>query len=165
MKKRILPLLAGIWPYLLVCVFLYIRLVYPSADGPVSPVPAITMLCILLLAPVLALVCLLWGMKAQGCPSALLAKWSLAVKLAHIPYYLLIFFLLMIVPIFAAFLFIFAAMALIVSGAFGIAAVIRARRDNLISTGCAIALGFAHCFFVTDIIATFLLWHRLKQEI
>lgn len=162
MKKHILPLLAGIWPYLLVCVFLYIRLVHPSANGPVSPVPAITILCILILAPVLAMVCFLWGMKAPASTSALLAKWSLAVKLAHIPFYLLIFLLFLIVPIFAAFLFIFDAMALIVSSGFGIAAIFRARRENHISTGWAIALGIAHCFFVADVISAFLLRRKLR---
>ena len=134
-QKRILPITAAIWPYLLVCVFLYIRLVQPSADGPVSLGPVITILCILLLAPVLALVCLLWGLKAQSSAPALLAKWSLAVKLAHIPFYLLIFFLFTIVPIFAVFLLIFDGMALCTSSGFGIAAVLRARKENCISTG------------------------------
>ena len=163
MKKRILPLLAGIWPYLLVCVFLYIRLVAPSADGPVSQVPVFMVFCILLLAPVLALVCLLWGLKARSSAPALLAKWSLAVKLAHIPFYLLIFFLFMILPVFGVFLFLFDTMALIVSSGFGIAAVLRARKENRISTGWAIALGIAHCFFVTDVIGAFLLQRKIKQ--
>ena len=164
MKKHVLPLLAGIWPYLLVCVFLYVGLVQPSADDPVSQIPVITMLCILLLAPVLALVCLLWGLKAQASAPALLAKWSLAVKAAHIPFYLLIFFLFMILPIFAAFLFVFDVMALTVSSGFGIAAVLRARKENRISTGWAIALGIAHCFFAADVISAFLLWHKLKRQ-
>ena len=163
MKKYILPITAAIWPYLLVCVFLYVRLVQPSADGPVSLVPVIIILCILLLAPVLALVCLLWGLKAQESAPALLAKWSLAVKVAHIPFYLLIFFLFMIVPIFAVFLLIFDGMALCVSSGFGIAAVLRARKENRISTGWAIALGIAHCFFVTDVIGAFLLQRKIKQ--
>ena len=163
MKKRVLPLLAGIWPFLLVCVFLYIRLVAPAADGPVSQVPVFTIFCILLLAPVLALVCLLWGLKAQTSDPALLAKWSLAVKLAHIPFYLLIFVLYMILPVIGVFLFVFDTMALIVSNGFGIAAVLRARKENRISTGWAIALGIAHCIFVADVISAFLLWRKLKK--
>ena len=163
MKKYILPITAAIWPYLLVCVFLYVRLVQPSADGPVSLVPVIIILCILLLAPVLALVCLLWGLKAQASAPALLAKWSLAVKVAHIPFYLLIFFLFMIVPIFAVFLLIFDGMALCVSSGFGIAAVVRARKEDHISTGWAIALGIAHCIFVADVIGAFLLQRKIKQ--
>ena len=163
MKKRVLPLLAGIWPYLLVCVFLYIRLIAPTADGPVSPVPVFTIFCLLLLAPVLALVCLLWGLKARSSALALLAKWSLAVKLAHIPFYLLIFVLFMILPVFGVFFFVFDTMALIVSSGFGIAAVYRARKENRISTGWAIALGIAHCFFVADIISAFLLTRKIKQ--
>ena len=163
MNKRVLPLLAGIWPYLLVCVFLYIRFIAPAADGPVSPVPVFTVFCILLLAPVLALVCLLWGLKAQASALALLAKWSLAVKLAHIPFYLLIFVLFMILPVFGVFFFVFDTMALIVSSGFGIAAVYRARKENCISTGWAIALGIAHCFFVIDVISAFLLRRNIKQ--
>ena len=163
MKKRVLPLLAGIWPYLLVCVFLYIRLVRPSADGPISLVPVFTIFCILLLAPVLALVCLLWGLRARSSAPALLAKWSLAVKLAHIPFYLLIFVFYMILPVFGVFLFLFDTMAFIVSSGFGIAAVFRARKENRITTGWAIALGIAHCFFVTDVISAFLLWRKLKK--
>ena len=163
MKKRVLPLLAGIWPYLLVCVFLYIRLIAPAADGPVSPVPVFTIFCLLLLAPVLALVCLLWGLKARSSALALLAKWSLAVKLAHIPFYLLIFVLFMILPVFGVFFFVFDTMALIVSSGFGIAAVYRARKENCFSTGWAIALGIAHCFFVTDVISAFLLRRNIKQ--
>ena len=164
MKKRILPLLAGIWPYLLVGVFLYIYLVRPSADGPVSQVPVFTAGCILLLAPIVSLVCLLWGMKAQVSSPALLANWCLAVKLAHIPFYLLIFFLFMFLPVFGVFLFVFDAMALIVSSGFGIAAILRSRREGLLTNGQTVLHSLAHCFFVTDVLSAFLLWRKLKNQ-
>lgn len=162
MKKYILPITAAFWPYLLVCVFLYVRLVQPSADGPVSQVPVIIILCILLLAPVLALVCLLWGLKTQASAPALLAKWSLAVKVAHIPFYLLIFFLFMIVPIFAVFLLIFDGMALCVSSSFGIAAVLRARKEGQAATGWAVLHILLHCCFVLDVISAFLIRKKLR---
>ena len=164
MEKRILPIWAALWPYLLVAVFLYIRLTPTESSEPVSLVPVICVGCILILAPILALTCLLWGMTSQIPSPAMLAKWCLAVKLAHIPFYLAVFLLFLVLPIFGTFFFVFDAMALIVSGGFGIAAILRARKEGLFTTGRAILHAIAHCFFMADVISAFLIWKRLRTN-
>ena len=164
MKKHILPILAGLWPYLLFAVFLYIRLAHTEPPAPVSLIPVICVGCILLFAPVLFLICLLWGVKAQTPSTALLAKWNLTVKLAHIPYYLAIFFLFLVLPVFAAFFFIFDVMALVAGNGFGIAAILRLRREEMLSARETVLHVISHCFFVSDVISAFLIYRKSKNS-
>ena len=162
MKKRILPILAGLWPYLLFAVFLYIKLTPTQPHEPVSQVPIICIFSILLLAPVLAMICLLWGMISHTLSPATLAKWGLAVKLAHIPFYVTVFCFFLFLPVFGTFFFVFDAMAMTVGSGFGIAAILRARKEGLLTTVRTIGHIIAHCFFIADVISAFLIWKRLR---
>ena len=159
MKKRILPILTGLWPYLTFGIYLL------SAYGASQDfsIASIVMLCVPCLSPALGIVCLVLGLTGPGCSAEALTRQNLRIKLTHMPFYILIFLAFLVSPIALPVFFLFDAMALIVSGGFGIAAVSRARKENHISTGWAIALGIAHCFFVADVIGAFLLTRKIKQ--
>ena len=159
MKKRILPILAGLWPYL--TFGLYLLACYGASQD--FDAATIVMLCILCLSPALGLVCLVLGLTIPGCSAEALTRQNLRIKLTHIPFYILIFLGFWVIPVALPVFFLFDAMALIVSSGFGIAAVFRARKEKCITTGYAIALGIAHCFFVTDVISAFLLTRKIKQ--
>ena len=162
MKKRVLPVSAILVPYLMAASFLCLLRFTPELLLYVSPL--LVYFLILLLGPVLGFVYLLVGLKSTTLSPTLLAKWNLWVKLAHIPFYMGIFLLaFLVLPLLAPWFFFLDIAVLFLSSSLGIAAVLRARKENCISTGWAIALGIAHCFFVTDVISAFLLWRKLKQ--
>ena len=161
-KKRVLPVFAGLWPYFQICIFLYLIWFTPEVFVSISPV--LLFFCVILTGPICGLLFLVTGLRSADLTPGLLAKWGLAVKLAHIPFYVAVFLLVMLaVPLSAPFFFLLDVMTLCAGSGFGIAAVFRARKENHISTGWAIALGIAHCFFVTDVIGAFLLWRKLKK--
>ncbi len=161
MKKPILPILAGLWPYLLVGTFLYLIWFTPEALRDVSPV--LILFAVVLLGPVLGVVCLLVGLRSGAVSPAQLSGWSLAVKLAHIPFYVAVFLLTFLaVPLAAPFFLLLDIMTLCTSSGLGIAAILRARREGVVKTGWAITHCFAHCIFAADVISAFLVRKRLR---
>ena len=61
-KKRVLPVLAGLWPYLMAGLFLYLMWFTPEVFASVSPV--LLFLFVVLLGPILGLVCLMAGLRS-----------------------------------------------------------------------------------------------------
>lgn len=159
MKNRILPILGALWPYGIVGFWLL-------ASTPAAQLLQdlfYPLLAFLLLAPVLSILGLIQGLRDTNLSPAALAGRSLAVKLAHIPFYGLVFLLFLILPLGFAFFFIFDALTMVVSGGFGIAAIVRARREGLLTNGQTALHAIAHCFFVADVISAFLLRRNLKE--
>ena len=70
MKKRILPILAGLWPYL--TFGLYLLACYGASQD--FDAATIVMLCILCLSPALGLVCLVLGLTIPGCSAEALTR-------------------------------------------------------------------------------------------
>jgi len=158
-KKRVLPILAALAPYLMVCVMLCVIRFTPERLQSVSPLHFFCL--ILLLGPILGFVCLVSGLRSAS--PALVAKWNLFVKLAHIPFYILIFLLTALaLPLFAPFFFLLDAAVLFLSSGFGIAAALRARNEGHIATGWAVLHILLHCFFVLDVISAFLIYKKLR---
>ena len=143
-------------------VFLFVNLSYTDSPGPVPLWPVLTPLFILVCGPLLGLICLLVGLKSGSLSPALLARWDLAVKLAHSPFYCVICFLFLVLPLFWSFLLVFDVMALCVSSGFGIAAALRARKEGQAATDWAVLHILLHCCFVLDVISAFLIRKKLR---
>ena len=158
MKKRLLPILSGLWPYCIIGVFLLANLLSDSPQSYASQTPFSLLMVLLLLSPVLSV----WGL-AQGLRGWNMASSGFAVKLVHIPFYLLIFCLFLILPLGAVFYFFFDILALGISSSLGIGAILRAKKEGLVSTGFAVLHILLHCFFLTDLISAFLLTRKIKQ--
>ena len=156
MKKPILPIACGLYPYLYIGLFLLVNA--QNFDVPSLPFPLL--LGLVILGPVLGVAGIAAGLQT---PPERSAVWGLAVKLIHIPFYLLVFFLFLILPLGAVFFFVFDAMTLISGCGFGIAAILRSRKEGRISTGWAVAQLLLHCCFVADIISAFLLRKKLHS--
>ena len=164
MKKRILPILAGLWPYLLVGTFLMFMWFTPDVLASVNPV--LILFGMVLLGPALGTVFLLLDLKSRMLSPVLLAKWNLTAKLIHIPFYIVMFLLgFLVAPLAAPFFFILDVMALCTSSGIGIAAILRARREDGASTGWALLHIALHCFFVTDVLSAFLVRKRLRTAV
>ena len=163
MKKYILPILTALAPYLMVSAFLCLIHITPEILQFVSPL--LIYFLILLLGPVLGIVCLVVGLRSPQITPVQLIKWNLSVKLAHIFCYAFIFLLaVQAMPLMAPFFFFFDAATLFLSGGFGIAAILRSRREGLLTNIQTALHILAHCFFVTDVLSAFLLWRKLKQQ-
>ena len=120
--------------------------------------------CVLYLSPALGIVTLVLGLIGPDHTAGELARQSLRIKLTHMLFYILLFLAFWVLPVAVALFFLFDAMALIVSSSFGIAAILRARKEGRLTTGRAIGHIIAHCFFVADVISAFLLWRKLKNQ-
>ena len=158
MKKRILPILTGLWPYLTFGIYL-LACFGGSQDFSVA---SIVMLSVLCLSPALGLICLVLGLTRTGNSAEALTRQNLHIKLTHMPFYILIFLAFLVSPVALPVFFLFDAMALIVSSGFGIAAILRARKEGLLTTVRTIGHIIAHCFFIADLISAFLVWKRLR---
>ena len=163
MKKRILPIFAGLWPYLLVGTFLIFMWFTPDVLASVNPV--LILFVMVLLGPALGTIFLLLGLKSRMLSPVLLAKWNLTAKLIHIPFYIVMFLLgFLVAPLAAPFFFLLDVMALCTSSGIGIAAVLRARKEGQATIGWAVLHIFMHCCFVLDVISAFLLWYKFKRQ-
>lgn len=159
MKKRLLPLLAALAPYLMVSAFLFVIRFTPELLSLVSPLLLYGL--ILSLGPALGVVCLVFGLRSAS--PALAAKWNLFVKLTHIPFYIVILLLsFWVMPLFAPFFFFLDAAVLLLSSGFGIAAALRARKEGQAATGWAVLHILLHCCFVLDVISAFLIRKKLR---
>jgi hypothetical protein len=156
MQKRILAILAGLWSYCIIGVFLLANLLADSPQAYASQTPFSLLMGLLLLSPVLSI----WGL-AQGLRDWNMASFGLAVKLVHIPFYLLISCLFLILPLGAVFYFFFDVLALGISSSLGIGSILRAKKEGLLSTGVAVLHVILHCFFLTDVISAFVVRKHL----
>ena len=104
-----------------------------------------------------------------------LARWSMAVKLVHIPFYLLVFCIgilftsAMVVPAllfvspFILLLLAAGSWLLLTSSAYSISAAVQAAARRRISKAGTIVCGVLHCFFVLDVVGAVLLFCRLQK--
>ena len=158
MKKPILPVISAVYPYLYLALFALVNLLINLLIG--SSLPFALLLGILVLSPVIG-VCGFFAARKAAPEKA--AGWGLTVKLCHIPFYLLVCFLCLAVPMGAVFFFVFDVLTLISGTGYGIAAILRAWRAGTVTTGWAIVHILCHCIFVLDVISAFLLWKRLRK--
>lgn len=97
-----------------------------------------------------------WDTKA-------LARWNFRLKLLLIPVYLFVFVFAIGVPLVIPFLFLFDAVLLLTSSAYGLRALVRGKKERQIEGGAFVGLMLGHLCFVTDVIAAVKLHQRLKS--
>lgn len=152
---RFFPALLAVWPYGILAIGLF-------EEGSAGSMVFFWVYCALTAALVLfqILYCCLHRASART-----FAFWDLVVKLCHIPFYVAVFALgvlmtmAMVVP---ALLFVSPVVDLLLlavdtalmltSSAYGIRAAVSGAREGKLSIGRAVVLGALHLFFVCDVI-------------
>lgn len=106
-----------------------------------------------------------------------LALFDMFLKLMHIPFYILIFFvavisavmavvpaLVMVAPLMIILLFIIDVLLMLTSSMYGISALFKARKAGIISKGFLIIHIILHCLFVTDVISAVIVFVKIKKS-
>ena len=161
-KPKIFPVLLAVWPYTL--------FLGKWIQG--TAVEVYLLATVLVVAANLAHVVYL---KRKG-DSHELAFWCRALKLAHIPYFLLLgltLFALLFIIIVPTFVFLVPILAgillsisyaLLVTSAYGLAAIHQERRRNILSKLYTVGITVLHLIFVADVIGACLIYGKLKQD-
>lgn len=194
MKKHIMPLLFGFWPYLFALLALIpeewidtlvsvtgIALgMLVQTLGSVEACERFVTVCgivLVVLFCVLVLAGILYPLRTKSLTMRELARWDLIIKLAHIPVYVVLFLfaMLMLLSIAAPAVFMMALISVPIifffhlalmlnSSCYGFRALYMAKQDGLVDKKWANRHIIAHCFFVSDVISAFLIWRKLKKE-
>lgn len=106
-----------------------------------------------------------------------LAFWNMLIKLVHIPFHLLLFLLgllfilamvvpalLFVSPILVMIFSVISWLLVLTSSVYGINAIVRGRKMGALSTKAAVLLGILHLLFVTDVIASVIVFVRLRRD-
>lgn len=168
-KKRFFPILLGVWPYLVLGLLWIVANREKHYYEVVLP-----LVCVL--TAVVYILNVINACKPKAEDTGALALTDMIVKLVHIPFYLMIFMIgvmslvLMVVPIFTFISPIIAIMLAIIdyflmltSSAYGIRALILARKDGIISTKFMVLHVIMHFCFVLDIVSAIIVCIKLKK--
>lgn len=160
-KRRLLAGLLAVWPYL----FGIVALLGEWEEGVVGFLALYMGLtaAVYILSAVNA-----WTWPAQGYRE--LESWNLAAKLIHIPFYVCVFLiglvmagamavpaLLFVSPMIIAMLWVVDILLMVTSSMYGAAGAVRARQSGRMRTGRAAVLTVMSFLFVLDVIAAILL--------
>ena len=169
MKKYLAPLTLALCPYL----FLPLGLI-PESLTYVFMLP----LSFVLLAVQIRIIWInfRYPWKTDELTPVELAKWELIIKLAHLPYYLAVFAICLMlliaiaVPAFMMAVLFYVPWAVITdvilmltSSCYGFSAIRRAKSAGSLEPGAALRHTVAHCIVVADVISAFLLWRKLRK--
>lgn len=170
MKKYLAPLSLALCPY----GFLLLALI---PDAWIENLPMAVFFGLLALQLVIVVYNIRFVLKTAALTPVVLAKWELLIKLGHLPYYLAVFAICLIlliaiaVPAFMMAVLFFVPWAVITdvilmltSSCYGFSAIRRAKSAGSLEPGAALRHTVAHCIFVADVISAFLLWRKLKKQ-
>lgn len=167
--KKILPVLLLIWPYL--CVG---PLFFDTGNNVLNSILAWTYISLTVVIYVLNILnaCLYKGEDAYY----KLAFWNMVIKLVHIPFYLAVFLvgvmmllasvvpaLIFVTPIIVILLFIMDLFMMIASSVYGVNALIRAGKRGVVSKQYALINGILHFFFVADVISSICTFVKIRK--
>lgn len=169
--KKVLPILLMIWPYVFLAIFWM-----PSAES--EAFFGLIMKVGIFLTGVVVVFNIMNAFTYRGMYADYeLAYWNMLIKLVHIPFYLLIFVLgivllaASVVPalIFVTPILIVCLMAgtfclMITTSIYGINALARAVKMREISVAYAVVHGILHCIFVTDTISAVIIFFKLRKK-
>ena len=173
MKKlrKILPVVLMVWPYLFVIGFLA---ACDMGDNGLSWFTGLSMIGTIAVYG-LNIVNAFRGFDRQE--GEKLAFYDMLIKLIHIPFYILVFVLgmllaaVMVVPIFVMltpFLILLLAIGdfflMITSSMYGISAALRLGKTGEISKTASVVYFILHFFFVADVISAILLYRSAKKK-
>jgi hypothetical protein len=169
MKKYLAPVSLALCPY----GFLLLALV---PDAWIEELPMAVFFGLLAVQLVIV-VCNIRYVRNSELAPVELVKWELLIKLAHLPYYLAVFAICLMlliaiaVPAFMMAVLFFVPWAVITdvilmltSSCYGFSAIRRAKSAGSLEPGAALRHTVAHCIFVADVISAFLLWRKLKNQ-
>lgn len=168
--KKILPVALLLWPYLFFVLLL-------AGGGEEAFLSVFVRVYIALTAVVYLLnivnACLDKGENA----GYRLAFWNMLMKLLHIPFYLLVFlmgillFVSMVVPamiflspMMIAVLFVIDLLLMVTSSMYGVNALLRGVKQGTVSKKYAIVHGVLHFFFVADVLSAVCVFVRMKKQ-
>ncbi len=165
--RRALPVVLMVWPYLLLGV-LYLSSLLGSNT-------AFLLFCLYCLLTAVVYALNIWNACTLR-DEKRLARWSMVLKLVHIPFYLLVFCVgvlfagAMVVPALlfvSPFLLLLLAagdwLLLMTSSVYGISAAVQAAARGRMSKAGAAVCGVLHCFFVLDVVGAVLLFCKLRK--
>lgn len=167
--KRILPVLLLVWPYLCLIPF-----GIGSADedfyGPVIGIYMVLTVAVYLLNIICAC------MDKDENAYRRLAFWDMVMKVVHIPFYLAVFVLgvlllltivvpamVFVTPFMVGILVVVDLMLMITTSLYGVNALLKGCRRGLISKSYTIVHIVLHCFFVTDVISAVMIYFKLRK--
>ena len=111
--------------------------------------------------PIFLILNLVWALVVHWNTEEL-ALWNLRVKMYLIPFYLFTVIFCIGVPLGILFLVPIDALLMVFTSAYGLRALVRARKAEQIGTGMFLILFLCHFCFVADVVAAFVLRRKLK---
>lgn len=169
--KKVLPILLLVWPY----VFLGILFVGGTENEAIFEVKVY--MDIFLTGVVVVFNIINAFTYKDMYADYDLARWNMWIKLVHIPFYLLVFvvgLVMLVASVVPAMIFFtpFVIICLVVcsfcllltTSMYGINALIRAVKMGDVSVGYAVVHGILHCIFVTDTISAVIIFFKLRKK-
>lgn len=166
--KKSLPVLLAIWPYLF-----FILAMAVEQDYYKLLLPAYAVLTIFVYAANVIYACRYRGEDAYK----RLAFWGMLIKLVHIPFHLLMGLLgvallaaivvpalLILSPVMIFFLNFVSVLLMLTTSAYGISALVRAKRRKAVSGKFTLVNLIMHFVFVLDVVSSIVVFQRLRKQ-
>lgn len=169
-KKRFFPITLAVWPYL----YVILSLTFSSYEK----LGGIIFYGGMLLTFAVYISNIIYACIWKGEDSYYhLAFWNMLIKLIHIPFYIgvfllgVLFFLVMVVPVFTFLspllifcLFLVDAFLMITSSMYGVNALIRASRKQVVSKKYVVINIILQFIFVADVISAIVLYIKARKK-
>ena len=164
--KKFWAILLILWPYLLIPFMLVMHVLSNGA----SKTPELLIYCCC--TPVVYIANIICASKTTNAKS--LSFWNMMMKIFHIPAYIIVFWIgayltaqpvvglplgLLFVPI----LVVIDVLLLCTTSAYGICALVRAKRENRISVAFMVVNMILHFLFVWDVVSSIIVFFKLRK--
>ena len=167
--KKLLPLLLGAWPYLV----LWMMSIF---GGKEEGNHGLELLLLIALTVVVYVTNIVNAFTYKIEDAKKLAFWDMVIKLIHIPFYLIVFIagvallmamvvpaLVFVSPFLVAILAVIDFFLMLTSSAYGIHALIRAKKNGVVSVKFVMVHSILHLFFVTDVISAVIVFVKTRK--
>lgn len=176
MKKVPLILLCCL-PYILLVQVVYNVFTYTedNVEDPLITMPVMIVVCAIIILNIIYAIVMCRGPES----AKTIAFWNLVVKVAHIPFYVIVFIigilgaLLGLIPVpfmffigitVVFFLFLGDFIVLFSTVSYGIAASLSGYKSGFLSQKEAVGYSVMHFFFCLDVIAAILMYFKIKKQ-
>ena len=167
--KKLLPILLAVWPYLV----LWMMSIF---GGKEEGNHGLELLLLIMLTAVVYIVNIVNAFTYKVEDAKKLAFWNMVIKLIHIPFYLIVFIagvalllamvvpaLVFVSPFLVAILAVIDFFLMLTSSAYGIHALIRAKKNDCVSVKFVVVHSILHLFFVTDVISAVIVFVKTRK--
>ena len=168
--KKALPIVLVIWPYLF-----FVSFLFGEENEDLFSVFFLGYLVMTVVVYILNMINA-WVYKDENACYRL-AFFDMLIKLLHIPFYLLVFFvgvlmfmamvvpaLLFVSPFIIFMLFVVDLLLMITSSMYGVSALVKAARQGKVSKRYAVVHGIIHFLFVTDVISAICVFVKMSAD-